>query len=218
MIIKIFINLSILFFIFSSISFGITKSEIIEKIQEFHKNTQDIKADFTQESFIKSINNTSILKGDVYFKKGGMMLWDYQKPDPKKIISDGKILWIYSPLDSQVIVSQLEKAFNTKIPVNFLQGIGELSKDFHSSLKKSRDKNYHELELIPKKPDISIKKVELLISKGNFQIENICLYDQFGNYNRIIFENLKINRNLKNDIFLFEIPEGVEVINIKDLR
>ncbi|MDY6863094.1 MAG: outer membrane lipoprotein carrier protein LolA [Thermodesulfobacteriota bacterium] len=218
MIFKIFAHLSILFFIFSSLSYGTTKKEIIMRVQKFYKNTLDLQGDFTQESFIKSLNTTSMLNGKVYFKKGGMMLWDYQKPEPKKIISDGKALWIYSPYDGQVIVSQLEKAFNTKIPVNFLQGIGKLSEDFYSTLQKSKHERYFNMELIPKDQNTGTKKIELFIDKSNFLVEKICLYDEFGNYNCIIFENIKINQNLPKDLFLFEIPENVEIINISDLR
>ena len=52
-------------------------------------------------------------EGKVYFKKKGMMRWDYQVPN-QKLISNGQTLWYYQPEENQVFVSDVSKVLKER--------------------------------------------------------------------------------------------------------
>jgi outer membrane lipoprotein carrier protein len=66
--------------------------EIVTKVQKQYDTHADFKAQFIQESMVKSLGKKQSSEGTVYFKKPGKMRWTYQKPFKQEIISDGKTL------------------------------------------------------------------------------------------------------------------------------
>ena len=98
-------------------------------IQNRYEKTNDIEADFTQEYINKLIKQPTQGTGKVYFKKKGMMRWDYTTPH-QNLISDGHTLWFYQPDDKQVLVSSLSNVLKEKTPLAFLAGEGDLNRDF----------------------------------------------------------------------------------------
>ena len=76
--------------------------EILAGIQSFYGQTADLKSDFIQTYTYKVYNRTQISKGRVFFKKPGMMRWDYAEPTPKVFVADGETLWVYEPNENQV--------------------------------------------------------------------------------------------------------------------
>jgi len=76
----------------SRFSYGDSLDYIISNIQQSYDAIYDFEARFVQESRVKSWSAAQVQKaeGVVYFKKEGKMCWDYQKPTPQRIISDGK--------------------------------------------------------------------------------------------------------------------------------
>ena len=194
---------------------GIPLEEIVAKVQEVYQKTEDFKAEFTQESTLKSLNKTQVAKGKIYFKNPGKLRWDYNDPNKQEIVTDGKTLWMYIWQDKQVIISELSNAYRSNISTFFLSGMGNLKRDFDIKLVEptlhSEGKGYL-LRLVPKKPQPNLNELFLLIDKVNFQVVETYFYDFYGNLIRIKFKNPIINRGLSDSIFVFTIPEGVEVV------
>ena len=66
--------------------------EVVREIEAVYGRMTDLRADFTQTAFNKSLNQTIPAKGTVYLKKGGKLRWEYTEPTPQEIVSDGKKL------------------------------------------------------------------------------------------------------------------------------
>src|SRR5512135_3165545 len=81
--------------------------EVLSEIQNRYEKTNDSEANFIQEYLGKGMKQSKG-EGKVYFKKKGMMRWDYTVPK-QKMISDGHTLWYYQPEEKQVLVSDISK-------------------------------------------------------------------------------------------------------------
>ena len=65
----------------------------------------DLRADFTQTAFNKSLNQNINAQGTVYLKKGGKLRWEYTQPTAQEIVSDGKKLWVYTPSQRGFVIT-----------------------------------------------------------------------------------------------------------------
>ena len=108
---------------------GATGQAVLAEIQNRYESTNDFEARFLQEFVGKMMKQSQKGEGKVYFKKKGMMRWDYRVPN-QKFISNGKIVWYYQPDENQVLVYDLSNLVKERTPLAFLAGEGNLSRDF----------------------------------------------------------------------------------------
>ncbi|HUH65387.1 MAG TPA: outer membrane lipoprotein carrier protein LolA [Syntrophales bacterium] len=195
----------------------LTLDQLIAKIQERYEATKDIRAQFTQEVTIKSMNKTEREEGVVSVKNPRRMLWVYSKPRAKKLIINQEKAWLYIPEDHAAYVQDSEKIYSSKLGVKFLSGIGKLGEDFEIGFSKpeSVDKNgNYLLTLVPKATDTGVGKLYLTVDKNDFQVIQCSFTDLYGNLTRIRLTGIKINNNLEDKLFNFKPPAGVEVFNM----
>ena len=69
--------------------------EYVRQFESSYHAVRTIRADFTQ-TYVSG-GRTRIESGIVYFARAGLMRWDYQRPQPKLFLSDGKTLMLYIP-------------------------------------------------------------------------------------------------------------------------
>jgi len=193
---------------------SLSLDQIIEKVQEVYNHTEDVQADFDQETRMKSWGQTQVAKGKVSFKKNGRMCWEYSAPVSQQIISDGKKVWFYVPQDRQVTVYEMNQGLQSEIAYRLMLGKGNLSREFDIALTDSLgdDKNYYRLRLKPLKPQAAIEQIVLRVDMKSFQVFETEIVDTFGNSNRIRFSHIKVNSHLKDSQFVFTVPAGVDVI------
>lgn len=201
--------------LFPGLASGIVLEEIIDRVQGVYKGTKDFKAEFIQESIIKSIDRTEVSKGKIYFKNPGKLRWDYDVPARQEIVTDGKTLWMYVAQDRQVMINELSDVYQSNTSTFFLFGMGDLKRDFDIHLVKpdsnDAEKGYI-LKLTPKESQPNINELFLLIDKATFQVIETYFYDFYENFIRIQFRNSAINQGLSDSLFVFTIPKGVEVL------
>jgi outer membrane lipoprotein carrier protein len=211
--------LALMLFHFSFIpaTFCATAQEVLNGIQNRYEKTNDIEADFTQEYISKVMKQPTKGAGKVYFKKKGMMRWDYTTPH-QKLISDGQILWYYQPDEKQVLISDVSNVLSEKTPLAFLAGEGNLSRDFKLlNLKEflSQKEDNYVVELAPKEPLATLSKLILTVDKKAHIVLQVDVLDALGNVTRTRFTNIKTNVGLSNSLFQFTSPPGTEVIKMQ---
>jgi chaperone LolA len=189
--------------------------EVVAKVQEQYEIHSDYKANFTQESLLKSLGKKQQAEGTVYFKKPGKMRWIYRTPTKQEIISDGKTLWTYQPENKQVVVSPMTQAFQSKAPSTFLAGVGNLKKDFQPRfLQEPTPATHYYLELTPKEAQGSLEKLFLVVERDSFKILQAKVQDVMGNITQINFSKIQFNNNLADSLFHFTPPKDAEVFTL----
>ncbi len=186
---------------------------IIQAVQEEYERTQDIQAAFTQIAVIKSLSKPKESQGKVYFKKPGKMRWEYTSPDQQLLVSDGTTMWFYVAEDEQVIVQNAEDAYGSRTPITFLSGMGKLQRDFYiKQLPSPESRSDYKLELLPKQPQPDVAKLILTVDSTTFRIVHTAVYDPYGNTTDVYLNDIQVNTGLPDEMFLFDIPEGIDVI------
>lgn len=191
--------------------------DIAQKIQSSYEKTKDLKADFIQEATIKSIRKTEREEGRVFFKNPKNMLWEYTKPQGKKLVINSQTAWLYLAHEKVAYRQKSESIFQSKFLINFFAGTGKLKDDFVIKYTEpkalDKDENYL-LVLIPKEKTVACNSVKLTIDKNNFYILQVSFNDIMGNSTTLKFSNISFNTGLSQKIFQFKPPAGVEVFQM----
>jgi outer membrane lipoprotein carrier protein len=198
-------------------AFGTTDQTVLGEIQKRYENTNDFEASFLQEYIGKVMMRPQKGEGKVYFKKKGMMRWDYRIPN-QKLISDGFTLWYYQVDENQVFISDISKIIKEKTPLAFLAGEGDLSRDFKllnfNESTNPKEENFI-LELVPKEPHAGLAKLTLTVDKKTYYVVQTDVFDGLGNVTRTRFIDIKTNLSPPDSFFHFTIPPGAEVLKFQ---
>ncbi len=190
--------------------------KVVSDIQASYEKINDLQSDFVQTVEIDGFDTTYISKGKVFIKKG-KMLWDYIEPGKQMIYVNGDGFDFYVPDHKQVIRSKIGGQSDAHLPLKLLSGLGRLDQDFDVSFEIEPPKpgEAMHLKLIPKKHmgvnQIVITFIPSEKIKG-LVIDQVILYEDNGNISTSIFEKVQINQGLKDELFEFKIPEGIEII------
>jgi outer membrane lipoprotein carrier protein len=190
--------------------------QVAVKLQAVYEGTRDFKAAFQQEYTSAALGRRKASSGFVYVKKPGRMRWDYKEPSPKHFVADGKALYVYDPELEQVMVDRSFSGSELSTAVTFLWGKGNLLEEFEVSFSTRAELqggDAYVLELKPRK-SARFRKLWFAVEKDSFRVLRTLVEDPGGNLNRITFSKMATNVGLEDAAFVFEIPKGVEVLEV----
>ncbi len=195
--------------------------EIVKKVDARYAQTQDLQADFTQETLIEGFDSGFVSKGRVYLKKPGLLRWDYKEPSVESIYVDGDQVLMYIPEHQQVLKGTLTHLAASKGPLALLQGVGKLSQEFLISEFVPGDEDSRagdsQLTLVPKpngEGPQTIKKILLTLFPDSFLIQTITLIETSGNISRVVFDHIQVNKGLSDSLLTFTPPPDVVVVDL----
>jgi len=192
--------------------------DAVRGVEGAYGRMTDLKADFTQTAFNKSLNQTIPASGTVYLKKGGKLRWEYAEPTPQQIVSDGKTIWIYTPQLNQVNTGPAPEALSGPAG-SFLSGLGKLREHFsvrflNPAQPKDADGNVV-LDLTPKQPLPTLARLILSLDAKSYDIRKAVVYDQFENTVTMRFTKLAVNTGVPDKMFVFTPPKGAATVPLR---
>jgi outer membrane lipoprotein carrier protein len=198
-------------------AFALDSAAIVDAIQKQYDATDTFQARFVQRSYLKILGQSQKAEGSVSIKKPGKMKWDYKAPDRQILVSNDQGLWLYLPDEKQVTKMKAQSIYSSNTPALFLAGRGKLTESFTIGSVTEKSGVYI-AEFIPKDKAQNLSKMVLLADKKNYQIVGSRVYDNLGNKTEILFSSTQTNPNLENKLFQFEVPKGVELIDLSSME
>ena len=197
---------------------GPSLDDVIRGLEGAYGRINDLKAEFSQNAFNKSLNQTIPATGSVYLKKGGKLRWEYTQPTAQEIVSDGKTLWVYTPALNQVNQGPAPEALAGPAG-SFLVGLGKLREHFgvrfmNPASPRDRDGNVV-LDLAPKQPLPTLARLILSLDPKSWEVRKAVVYDQFENTVTMQFTRMALNSGLPDSLFTFTPPKGVATVPLK---
>jgi outer membrane lipoprotein carrier protein len=192
--------------------------DVLREVEGVYGRMTDLRADFTQVAFNKSLSQSIPAKGTVYLKKGGKLRWEFTEPTPQEIVSDGKKLWVYTPTLNQANVAEAPEALAGPAG-SFLAGLGKLRTEFqvrflNPAQPKDTDGNWV-LDLTPKQPLPTLSRLILALDPKSWEIKKAVVHDQFENTVTMRFTKMAVNSGLPDRTFTFVAPKGVVIVPFK---
>ncbi len=181
----------------------------VDAVQAYYDNAKTYSASFDQDyESVDGIKKQS--KGTVWFKKPGKMRWDYETPEQRFLISDGKSFWSWEPVYRQYCRQDLA---SSQLPtaLTFLAGGGRIEDDFSVSVNKISG-NQVTLDLKPVVASVAYDRIKFEILMPSAKVYRATIYDAMGNVNKITFKSPEINAALDDSSFKFEPPKDAKHI------
>jgi outer membrane lipoprotein carrier protein len=189
--------------------------QVVAGIEATYGRINDLRADFTQVAYNRSLGQDIKAEGVVYLRKGGKMRWEYKSPSPQQIVSDGSSLWVYTPELNQVNKGSAPKALAGPAG-SFLGGLGRMRAEFNVRFLNPATKvdaaGRPVLDLIPKNPTPLLTRLVLTVDPKDYIVRQAVLYDQLQNTVTMTFSKVTINGGLSDSLFAFQPPPGAAVV------
>src|ERR1700722_10138367 len=96
-------------------------------LEEHYRRPRTLQAVFL-ERFNEGQKQSRVESGTVYFRRPGQMRWEYDSPEKKLFLVDGKTTWFYVPYDHTVTKSPVKESSDWRTPLSLLTGKADLSR------------------------------------------------------------------------------------------
>jgi len=236
--------------------YNVSLKEVIATLEEPFRSDRNgfpeittVRADFFQRSTIAEKKKELRAEGQMYLNPAtsGEALkfrFDYYRPTRQEIVCDGRTLWIYLPENKQVILSDVSEFFDPSRSnsgqergINFLQGLGRISKDFAIVFNRTMTDQAGNfiLDLTPLRASITIEKLFITVSREAverragvrpqvgrspekqqqfvpFPILSTTVIDHNGNSTTMEFSNAVTNSMVSELIYRFDPPPDAQVV------
>jgi len=183
---------------------------LVRRIEERYGRTTDLVARFTQAYRSGVLGREIVERGVVSIKQPGRMRWEYRDPEKKLFVSDGRTFYFYVPADRQVVVS--EQDATRSLAARLLSGRGGLLDEFDASLDEPPEEGVFRVKLVPRREQPDVERAFVDVEPSG-RIRSILLQDVQGSRTRFRFESVRENTGLKDKLFRFDVPAGVEVVH-----
>ncbi len=193
----------------------VTVSDVVGNIRKSFGKIESYQANFTilSEKLGKTIRRTGIIK----YKASNRLHIEFTQPQGQKIVSNGKMMWIYIPSMNVVAEQDLDSgsgifASGTSSGLNWL-----FSKYHYRFASKEQPETqsdgskFYTLILKQKESRSGYRRMKLWVD-GNYFIVRAEGETSTGKKIDINFTGLKTNIDLPNSLFRFDIPARARVL------
>ena len=148
--------------------------------------------------------------GTLVLRKPGKMRWDYDQPKGKLFVSDGKYLWLYTPLENRAEKMKLKESDDMRAPLAFLLGKLDFQKDFRNLQAKQEGPDMR-ITAAPKTDNLPYSAVEFLVAPDQrIKLVKVTGFDHSVLEFRLDEE--KVDPPLDAKLFQFQVPKGAHLV------
>lgn len=180
------------------------EKQINEKVSANAISMKTMTCNFEQIKELSFLNDKSISKGLLFYKKPNKVRWEYKHPYSYIFIMNGEKVIIQSENNKNEINLNSSKQFQqiSKIILGGVSGNGLTnSSDFHILFYTSNED--YKLQLQPLKKEIKslFSQINLFVSKGDGSINKVEMIEKTGDKTIIRFLSMKRNMLLNDEVF-----------------
>jgi outer membrane lipoprotein carrier protein len=192
-----------------------TTAELVAGVKSAYANVSSVRADFTQTVTNAAMGTPDRQRGKLAIEKPRKIRVDLGVPLQSSVVSDGKTLWMYSVAQKQVIETP-EVTAGSEVSA-LLEDLAHLDEHFEVTLLDDKPpKPTHTVRLVPRKQG-NFKSIQITLSRQKYLLQELVLVDQLENTTTMDFTNLRMNTDVPDTEFVFQVPQGVQVIKTGSL-
>jgi outer membrane lipoprotein carrier protein len=204
-------------------------------VEEHYRLPRTLRAVFL-ERFSEGPKQARIESGTVYFRRPGQMRWEYESPEKKLFLVDGKDTWFYVPFDHTVTKTPVKESSDWQTPLALLTRKMDFSRlcsqidvisqpgvpADHSVLRclpKGTGETSRVGEAPPTPPDQRLSQGEkytsvlLEVNSATGELARIEIQEAGGIELEYRFGNWQTDVPLPPEMFRFQVPPGVAIVN-----
>lgn len=196
---------------------------VAQALDSHYRRTRTMAAIFL-EKYTSGGTSLRAESGRVYFSSPGRMRWDYDSPEQKLFLVDGKHVWYYVPADHTASRTSIKESDDWRTPLALLAGKVKLerlcgglrlSDSLEASDPEQRPSQSGNSVLVcsPRKGEEDVFRQLLLEVNGHDQLVRVTIRQPGGIETEFRFGDWKENIRLDEAKFHFEPPIGVAIVD-----
>ncbi|HEY6904206.1 MAG TPA: outer membrane lipoprotein chaperone LolA [Candidatus Acidoferrales bacterium] len=213
----------------SSLLLSQSSATVVRTLEVRYQHARTLKAEF-YERYSDGSGGVAAESGVVYFSRPGRMRWEYESPEQKLFLVDGKNAWFYVPADHTASRAKIRESSDWRTPLALLAGKTDLSKLCRRIELASDSPSSKDSELQPTDGDAVLRCVPRGSDAEGAATPDVLLeVDPEGWLTRIViheagnvqtefrFGNWKENLPIGEAKFHFQPPQGVAIVDEESL-
>jgi outer membrane lipoprotein carrier protein len=200
-----------------------TAAQIARAFQLRYASLHTLETAFL-ERYREGKQDVQVESGKAWFRRPGRMRWEYEAPEKKLFLVDGKHAWFYVPADRTVTRTPVKESEDWHTPIALLAGRANLSRlcgrlefaqpppqpGFRPPAPGSPLPAYR-LRCLPRGADAPFREV-LLELDANLRLLRLLMREPGGVELEFSFAGWKENHPLPEEMFRFRLPAGVAIV------
>jgi outer membrane lipoprotein carrier protein len=213
---------------------SVTAKQLTHLLEEHYHHLKTLRAVFL-ERYNEGPKQSRVESGTVYFRRPGQMRWEYESPEKKLFLVDGKTVWFYVPYDHTVTKAPAKQSTDWRTPLALLTGKVDLSRlcrvvelvdqpglpPGHSVLrclpkgdqKASKAGQQASSAALDPESDVDFTEVLLEVDSSTGELARIEIRQPGGVDLEYRFGNWQTDIPLDESLFQFHVPPGVAIVD-----
>jgi outer membrane lipoprotein carrier protein len=207
-------------------------AEIIRRLESHYHGAETLQAEFL-ERYSEGRRSVHIESGRVFFRRPGQMRWEYEVPEKKLFIADGKFVWFYVPSDRTVTRARTKESGDWRTPLGLLTGNAKLSRLCqgielvprasnhqvgHAVLhctprERRREKHSEPAGADGESAESEFDEVLLEVDEKTGDLASVLVRQPGGVEIEYRFAHWHLNPRLSEALFKFVAPTGVTIVD-----
>lgn len=182
---------------------------LTDGIQTRYRTAKSMQATFTQVLRHKESGGEEHRSGNMFFKAPDRIRWVTQKPSPELLVVNPEVVWNYFEDEEVAYKYPASLVHETKTALRFITGQTNLEDDFYVEKGEAVD-GLTQLHLFAKQPTTDMTEATLWVG-ADHAVRRVLTVDFYGNENEIAFSDIQFDTPMKDELFFFTPPKGVDV-------
>ncbi len=188
---------------------------LVERTAAAYRGARTLRAEFTQVLRNPRTRTAFTSRGEFFQRGSEQFAFVFSEPPEDRVVSDGQVLWLYSPSTAKGQVFKMPRA----------AGAGM---DLASSVLREPAKRYvvtaagdttidaqkvRAVLLVPRSPDAPFMRATLWLDSKSALVRRAEFTEASGLVRAIAFTRIRTGTTLPRGVFTFTPPAGVRVID-----
>jgi outer membrane lipoprotein carrier protein len=191
---------------------NLTVKDVTDHMQNRYEMIDDATASFSKHVKLGFSDLEQTYSGKIMIKKPSKLRMEAEN---ETIVTDGVTVWLYSPVNNQVIMDKYKENQNSISPENFLLNLPQNYYGTLLAVAKERNLPTATIKLVPKDDRSFVKSVKIVVEQGTWNVRTIIVLDVNDTETTYTIKDLKLNTNLNDKTFVYTPPPGVEVVDLR---
>lgn len=189
-----------------------TLAEVTAGMRKRFDAMKDVTASFDQKVKFGFSNIRQEFSGTLTMKKPAMVRIESEH---QTLVTDGKTVWAYSPVNKQVVIDHYKENRNTISPEQFLVSLPET---YYAAILGTESTDGRELvvlKLVPKDDASFVRSVKLRVEPSTWVVRSLEIEDVNETVTTYSIRELKLNTGVDESAFAFTAPAGTDVVDLR---
>lgn len=192
----------------------LTTEEIIARVKAAYAGARTFTCDIRRVTASAMLGQRRVMRGTMTSLLPDMFRIDYVSPFSQSLVCDGETVWLYTPMNNQVIVSSVDDYEEREMLGDL---IGYFERDYTYELMGEEEVDGR-LTVVLRMSALSAGNAypngRIWIDRETWLPAEVELTDDLGNTISYRLSNIRLNAEVDRSLFSFTPPAGVEVVEV----